>query len=165
MGCDIHLAVEHKVDGVWHQVYPPDDFERDEDDIEDYNELAPTVRERLEKDNAYRTDNSWDAYAIKRFKDGWYVERSYYTFSILANVRNGYGFAGVPTGAGFVPISMPKGLPNDMSTELVNQQDDCGTLGDHSHSWLTVKELLDYNWDQNYKMLWLHFIRSFQRAN
>jgi hypothetical protein len=29
MGCDIHLAVEHKIDGVWQQIDPPDDFPRD----------------------------------------------------------------------------------------------------------------------------------------
>lgn len=39
--------------------------------------------------------------------------RSYDTFAILANVRNGYGFAGCDTGDGYEPICEPKGFPNN----------------------------------------------------
>jgi len=66
--------------------------------------------------------------------------RRYNLFAILANVRNGRGFAGIPTGRGFKPISMPRGLPVDVSPEIKKQSDG------HSHSWLAVQELLDYDW-------------------
>jgi hypothetical protein len=76
-----------------------------------------------------------------------YSDRNYDLFSILANVRNGYGFAGVETGEGFVPISQPKGVPEDACPEylaVVAQWDGDG----HNHSWLTVRELLEYDWTQ-----------------
>jgi len=72
-----------------------------------------------------------------------YSSRSYDTFAILAGVRNGRGFAGVDTGDGFEPIAEPRGLPEDMSPELRAEADD---YMDHTPSWLTVKELMDYDW-------------------
>lgn len=79
--------------------------------------------------------------------DSPYRGRNYDLFAILANVRNGYGFAGVKTGKGFVPISLPKGLPVDVSTEIREESDSWGVDG-HSHSWLTLKELKEYAWGQ-----------------
>lgn len=76
-----------------------------------------------------------------------YSGRNYDVFSILADVRNGYGFAGVKTGEGFNPISNPKGLPNDVS-ELVYDASDAWGVDGHSHSYLTLRELLDYDWNQ-----------------
>lgn len=73
-----------------------------------------------------------------------YDNRNYALFSVLANVRNGYGFAGCDTGEGYRPIDDPRGLPPDMSP-LVKEW---AEAGDHSHSWLLVRELLDYDWDQ-----------------
>lgn len=74
-----------------------------------------------------------------------YENRNYDLFAILANVRNGFGFAGVDTGEGFFPISEPRGLPTDLSEELQRQVDNCL---DHTPSWLTVAELLAYDWTQ-----------------
>lgn len=74
--------------------------------------------------------------------------RSYDTFAMLANVRNGYGFAGCPTGAGFIPISPPKGLPSDLSIDPDSYDDDVPWLGDHSFSWLTLRELQEYDYDR-----------------
>ena len=90
------------------------------------------------------------------------TERNYDKFAVLANVRNGYGFAGVETGEGFVPIQVGRGLPEDIE-KLCDQdfhflkegdwQDRIAYrsgywLGDHSHGWVTLKELLDYpHWD------------------
>lgn len=76
------------------------------------------------------------------------TSRNYNLFAILANVRNGYGFAGCDTGDGFVPISEPKGLPKDISTALKARHEEQGLLGDHSFSWLNAKELEDYDWDR-----------------
>lgn len=88
--------------------------------------------------------------------------RNYNLFSILADVRNGFGFAGIPTGEGFVPISKPRDLPEDMSDDLrrlVEHDDENifnefdkkygeGWIGDHSYSWITLAELLLNDWDQ-----------------
>ena len=95
--------------------------------------------------------------------------RHYQLFAVLANVRNGYGFAGVRTGDAVEPISEPRGLPLDfeISTETdedgnemdgvhliedsaflkpwrrENYPDDLTVwMGDHSHSWLTADEML-----------------------
>lgn len=71
--------------------------------------------------------------------------RNYDLFAMLANVRNGTGFAGCDTGDGFKPIAMPKGLPADVSRAVKKESDGWGVDG-HSHSWLTVAELLAYDW-------------------
>lgn len=69
-------------------------------------------------------------------------DRSYYTFAILADVRNGHGFAGVDTGDGFIPIAEQRGVPEDF--EVIDYE-----LGDHSFSWLTLRELLVYpHWER-----------------
>ena len=75
----------------------------------------------------------------------WDLDRSYSLFAILANVRNGYGFAGVVTGEGFNPISMPRGLPADLSPEL---RADFDTYLEHTPSWLLVSEILGFDWSQ-----------------
>lgn len=76
-----------------------------------------------------------------------YDGRNYNLFSILANVRNGRGFAGCRTGEGFNQISSPRGIPIDASDEYVSVASEWGCDG-HSHSYLTLKELLDYDWTQ-----------------
>ena len=78
-------------------------------------------------------------------KDEFYGNRNYDLFAILANVRNGYGFAGSPTGFGFVPICEPKGFPEDACEEV---KELCEHCGEHTPSWLTLKEILDYDWTQ-----------------
>lgn len=81
--------------------------------------------------------------ADANFYDG----RNYNLFAILADVRNGRGFAGIKTGEGFNPISDPRGVPEDASEEykqLVEQWDCDG----HSHSYHTLRQMLDYDWTQ-----------------
>lgn len=73
--------------------------------------------------------------------------RDYDLFAILADVRNGRGFAGIKTSEGFNPISEPKGIPIDISKEgleFMNSYDSDG----HSHSYFTVEELKNYDWGQ-----------------
>lgn len=78
--------------------------------------------------------------------------RNYDVFAILADVRNGAGFAGVKTGEGFNPISKPRGLPHDLSEELKREydpnDDSANYLGDHSFSWLIFREIFDYDYNQ-----------------
>lgn len=79
--------------------------------------------------------------------DRLYSGRNYDLFAILANVRNGHGFAGVDTGDGFNPIASPRGVPDDASQLYRDWVAEWGGNG-HSHSWFIVSELLAYDWTQ-----------------
>lgn len=110
-----------------------------------------------------RTHNGWEDVPSK-----YDFGRHYFLFGILANVRNGTGFAGVKTGDPMAPIAMPRGLPKDF--ELVSGESDMHPqplelaspwrqeyhsrnpddkyeglwMGDHSFSWLSADEILAY---------------------
>lgn len=136
MGTDIHPVVQVRRGGVWEFVEIP-------------------------KEDRYGNilDHRW-----------------YDLFAILGNVRNGFGFAGVATGSGFKPISDSRGLPEDFpavdesysllcvkhggralpaggDVEEPEDEDsrwdcsECIWLGDHSHTWVTLRELNEYDWD------------------
>lgn len=62
---------------------------------------------------------------------GW---RNYGVFGFLANVRN---YSSVP------PISEPRGRPDDLKYD-----DDSEYLGDHSFSWLSIEELVSFDYSQ-----------------
>lgn len=86
-----------------------------------------------------RNGDAWEDVTGK-FTDGpapfdW---RSYGMFGFLAGVRN---YSAVP------PISEPRGIPDDYDRGRIDEFDGC-SLGDHSFSWLTVAELLAFNYDQ-----------------
>lgn len=76
-----------------------------------------------------------------------YSERNYDTFAILADVRNGIGFAGCLTGECFNPISEPKGLPVDADPKTLERLFPEG----YAHSYLSLKELKEYDWNQRHK--------------
>lgn len=121
MGTDIHLYVEHRVDGAWASA---DKW---------------TLNEYADEPGALVVD--WN----NRF----YHERNYDLFAMLAGVRNGRGFGGCDTGDGFIPISEARGLPYDLSPQLHACVDE-GTV-DHTPSWLTVADLMAYDWTQKTK--------------
>lgn len=75
-----------------------------------------------------------------------YMARNYDLFAMLADVRNGYGFAGCPTGTIITPIADPKGYPEDMDPETMKMMSE-----EHSASYLTLQELLDYDWEGQFK--------------
>jgi hypothetical protein len=119
MGCDIHLFVEKKGPlGDWQLV-----------------------------DRLVTHDAGTEYAHIDIEGRGFYDGRNYRLFSILADVRNGRGFAGVKTGEGFVPLAAPRGVPTDASAgylKMVEQWDGDG----HSHSYHTLRDLLEYDWTQ-----------------
>lgn len=124
MGCDIHLFVEKRF-FRYNDKNKKDGVwvNADKWSINEYHYLYPDDKEsRLHVDR----------------DDCFYTGRNYNLFAILANVRNDYGF---------IPISMPKGLPDDISPEIKAEANFYGADG-HSHSWLTLKELLEYDWQQ-----------------
>lgn len=99
-----------------------------------------------------------------------YSDRNYRVFAMLADVRNGFGFAGVPTHDRMNVIAPQRGIPRDIdpklarylehyeacleadqdepSTEVMEREYGSYSLGDHSCSWLTLRELLDFDWSQ-----------------
>lgn len=77
---------------------------------------------------------------------GWlYDNRNYALFAILADVRNGYGFAGIKTGEGYKSIDLPRGIPFDSCNTV---QDYFGQGWMHSESHVYLNELVNYNWNQ-----------------
>ena len=115
----------------------------------------PNARDPWLVKQAEGTDEWSKKWAAKRVLVTWFDSRNYDAFAILANVRNGRGFAGCDTGSGFRPIAMPRGLPHDMSDEVArldydhpeHDDDACDVnLGDHSKSWVTLRELLAVDW-------------------
>ncbi len=62
--------------------------------------------------------------------EGWNQNRHYFLFAWIGNVRNGFGFAGIPTGEPITPLSDCRGLPPNFEIH-----------GDtHPCSWDAVKE-------------------------
>ena len=122
MGCDIHCILEVKKDDKWINPYD--------------RKLNPYYT----KDNNEEEGNEYIPIEVE-------IDRHYRLFSILAGVRNGYGFAGCDTGDKFKPISLPKGIPDDASEDYLELVNDYGQYG-HSHSFLSLKDLEDYDWEQ-----------------
>lgn len=148
MGTDIHLFTEVREQGSWR-------LARIESQCSwcDGKGEYPTGPTR-QVEPCYRCKGSG--------KELGYSSRNYDVFAILADVRNGSGFAGVATGDGFNIIAPQRGLPTDMDRELreltAGYSDEYyeamrakwgrGSLGDHSFSWLTLRELLEFDWTQ-----------------
>lgn len=86
--------------------------------------------------------------------------RNYRLFAALADVRNGYGFAGVPTHVPIRPIAEPRGLPDDFDAKEAvrflpqymgeDAYDPVWITGDHSQTWLSLEEIVNWDgWDQD----------------
>jgi hypothetical protein len=84
----------------------------------------------------------------RRTPDGWQrcdcdiycgEERNYVLFAILADVKR-------LTNSGFEPIVPPRGFPPDSPT--VGQTDLSDDSCYHNATWLTLKELLDFPWQE-----------------
>lgn len=139
MGCDIHMIAEVRrsydvrhfgndtteTQFYWERIYPAP------------SEREPYYVEHAAEEEAHGAFWGWaHAHAIL----GWYHERNYRLFGVLAGVR----------GDG-KPIAEPRGYPDDLSAEgkhwagMFNAQcvGECVDIGpgDHSFSWLTVAEL------------------------
>jgi hypothetical protein len=92
-----------------------------------------------------RKNGKWTTVEVSPGDD----HRDYDSFAVMANVRNGTGFAGIKTGQGWPVITEPRGLPSDL--KIINEQYTPGIkkgqevwLGDHSHSWLVLSEIEDF---------------------
>lgn len=76
-------------------------------------------------------------------------DRNYRTFALLADVRNGEGFASSKTHEPVRPWFAGRGLPAGVSPEPTSADpDSCdGWLGEHSFTWATLAELRMVEWD------------------
>lgn len=120
MGCDIHLVVEVERAAGWS---PSKMVSNDW-----YNKARPNEEPKEQAEEVWG-------------------DRNYNVFAILADVRNGRGFAGCDTGDGFVPICEQKGLPKNIHPKSL-----ASLHGDHSGSWLTLHELQEYDWTQTTRL-------------
>lgn len=119
--------------------------------------------ETKQQDGSWQSADEWaDDDGYKHVKEELYGDRNYSLFAILADVRNGRGFAGVQTGEGYNPIAAPRGLPDDVSKEVFECSEEWGIDG-HSHSWFTLAELKAYDWDQVTKRCGIVDMVEFER--
>ena len=84
-------------------------------------------------------DGYWESKAPPTREWGgtsWFPYRNYPFFAVLAGVRNSYGLK---------PIDDPRGFPSD-------KRQLWGEEYAHSESWVTLDELLSYNWDSKVKL-------------
>jgi hypothetical protein len=91
-----------------------------------------------------REPGGWVLHASE--DDGWYADRNYNVFAMLAGVRNGRGFAGSDIGDPVVPVAEPRGIPSDASLDVLLWW---LTWQEHTPSWLTARELVDVDWHGN----------------
>lgn len=121
MGCDIHMWAEIRKRDNWNAVGR----------VFDNTDYDPKSDTTLDDDgyewNRQKTEHPYD-------------DRDYEMFSILADVRNDDRI---------LSISVPRGLPDDVSDYVKAQMDSWGTDG-HSHSWVTLQELKEFNLDQEF---------------
>lgn len=121
MGCDIHMFVEYKRSkGVRGTV-----------------EGKKVHNEQWVNGDNFRKIPFYDPeYDSSEFEvvelDG---NRDYALFATIAGVRMYTDEC--------IPVSEPKGLPHDVCEFVKKESDEYGDDG-HSHSWLTLKELRDY---------------------
>jgi len=140
MGCDIHMFAEVKI--------------KRRDNKAEWMTVGKVFKDQYYKKNqptymsTYGDEGSDKAYEWNnKLSIHPYDSRNYDVFAILADVRNGRGFAGSDTGDGFNPIAEPKGVPEDASEYYKKVVDEWNGDG-HSHSYFSMEELDAYDWNQ-----------------
>lgn len=102
-------------------------------DIHDYLEIRREGRWEYAGDDAF-PGNEYDFEKHSPF-DG---VRSYGLYGFLADVRN---YSQVPS------VACKRGLPADVTSEVQAQSEEWDVNG-HSHTWVSLAELLAYDYDQ-----------------
>lgn len=130
MGCDIHMRAEVKI-STPNNPKPT------------WKAVGRVFRSQYYRPKEVTVEGGYNEILTNEPYDG----RNYDLFAILADVRNGRGFAGCDTGDGFKPIVDPRGVPEDASEVYKKMVEEWGIDG-HSHSWVTLDEIKAYNWSQ-----------------
>lgn len=121
MGCDIHVIAEVKENGIWKRNtdevfknpwYDPERWEKHVDNLKKRLEAGEITQKQFDDWSTYDSLNQTKKFVIDPSSN-----RNYDWFAILANVRNGRGFAGLYTGSGFDVIAEPRGYPENISNE------------------------------------------------
>lgn len=120
MGCDIHNHVEYRKDVYCGKDKNGKPKRKTKWFCGDYFKINPF----------YGIIEGEKKYNLVRFCE----DRYYSLFATLANVRN---YTDTPY------IAEPRGLPFDVTKEVKKESDDWGDDG-HSHSYFTLKELIEY---------------------
>lgn len=142
MGCDIHIFVEKKIGDKWVAI-------RGKDPMEEYYKnkyIEAMTNPEIPLDRKEYWINEYAEHRKPCLENWIYDGRNYSLFSLLADVRNGIRsrFYNEPaTGRYIKPISDPRGLPDDVSPEVLEADEFCECDG-HSRSYFTLKELQDY---------------------
>lgn len=126
MGCDIHIVIQRQIGETWQDVpwqRMPYNFPGAPQEI-DGIPVAPEV----------------------------FTNRNYDLFGILANVRNGSGFAGIVMGTGWPSLAPGRGCPEGFDPEAQPPDPhypDEGSkfMGGHSFTHVMLDELKSYDWD------------------
>lgn len=125
MGCDIHIVIQRQeLDGTWREI--------------------PYQRVWW---NLGHVPIDGVLVAPEEF-----TTRNYNLFGILANVRNGRGFAGCQTGDGWPSIAPDRGFPPGFDADAVASDphypnEGPRALGDHSYTWVGLDELRAFPWN------------------
>ena len=146
MGCDIHFFTERKTSSNNYQ--GPKDLSEDRNNkIEQIIDNKPVEERWVSADYWEIEDESWGV----PYSRSYYKGRNYYLFSILAGVRGDTE-----------PIDYPRGIPEDSSSGysyITNQWEGDG----HSHSYFTLKELLEVDWDYYQKEHLSEFMETIEK--
>lgn len=129
MGCDIHICIQAQdPDGAWVEI--------------------------VYQDEPYEFEKARAVMALPNIPVApvGFHERDYDLFGILADVRNGTGFAGCTTGEGWPSIAPNRGWPDGFNPEAVADNPKYPgkgprSMGDHSETWVTLDELKAFDWD------------------
>jgi hypothetical protein len=125
MGCDIHFYVETRgANGKWEC---QDKIHKDSTGefqlLEQFGDMEAKFRRGSEPPHKY-------------------IDRDYFLFAILADVRNDY-----PDEKKIRYIAEPRGIPENISAEVKAVFDSWGEDG-HSHSWFLLPEVTEWpHWD------------------
>jgi len=149
MGCDIHIYPEVRKEGKWQPAVPiiphPNhwydliiDAESDKLDIDWNNPEYKKLEAEYKKipineilDKFPHDEICWHCGFDDEFDN-----RNYAWFAVLCGVRGDYD----------QDFGEAKGLPNNVSSEVKVVSDRDG-VDAHSHHWITLRDLLDFEWN------------------
>ena len=105
--------------------------------------MGTDIHYDFQKKTVTETGEIWEDLNVdQEYQGKFYIGRDYMLFSVLADVRNGTGFAGVQTYDPLPVIAEPRGLPEDILFE--DDFEDSHCYGDHSYSYLYGSEIIEY---------------------
>lgn len=146
MGADIHFFTERKTSS--NNYGGPKDLSEDRNiKIEEIIDDRPLEERWVSADEWEFYDGYWNVPYSKKFYNG----RNYYLFSILSGVRGDVE-----------PIAYRRGIPKDCSYGYLHMAKQWE--GDaHSHSYFTLKELLEVDWDSYDKEYLSEFMETIEK--